>query len=399
MKIGAVSHLGQVKNNNVHFEAQNKERENRGAHSSPIKNTLVAVPLATLLAMSPLNSSAAERNSAINNANETEMVEQTKAKVVHAGRDYTIISDGGHWFASASASAKDTKNSITFDDDLGFVFMYYANDDEHAAIMIDGIRKVVGSEHHTEVICKKPRIDRDAVQIVYDKFVLPCPDELYKFCEDFNNNNIPGFYTGTYPKIKIFEPFVYTNRLNSENSNTRNANKTEQVEQEKVKIVRTIKPRFGDYEVKVTNNGELIVNVKHSDKKDDFDLMYQDGNEYWFGYHNVDGKVIPARLKGIQGVDVTFIREKKAVRRETYTRLVGEVLIKDRKKWIEVPQRFSSFGLPLFCLDLNNNDIPGLDTSVYPKIKVLEPYVGEIDLEEMEERIRKDVYKNSENNH
>lgn len=398
MKIGAVNSFGQVKTNNVHFEAQNKERENRGAHSNPIKNTLVAVPLATLLAMSPLNSSAAERNSVINNANETEMVEQTITKVIQpAGRDYTIIFGDGIWFVSASDSAK-PYSSITYGDDMKeFTFGYCANDGNLTGMFLDGIRKVVGSEHHTEVICKMPRVDRDAAQIVYDKFVLPCPDELYKFCEDFNNNDIPGFYTGTYPKIKIFEPFVYTNRLNSENSNTRNVNKTEQVEQEKVKIVRTIKPQLGDYEVNVTNNGKLIVRVPHSDKKDDFDFMYQEGNEYWFGYP-IDGKLIPAKLKGIQEVDVTFIREKKAVRRETYIRLVGEILIKDQKKCIEVPHRFSSFGLPLFCVDLNNNDIPGLDTSVYPKIKVLEPYVDEIDLVEME-RIMQGANKSSENNH
>lgn len=228
MKIGTVNSFGQVKTNNVHFEAQNKERENRGAHSNPIKNTLVAVPLATLLAMSPLNSSAAERNSVINNAN-----------------------------------------------------------------------------------------------------------------------------------------------------------KTEQVEQEKVKIVRTIAPPLRDYEVNVTNNGELIVIAQPSDKSDDIDYIYQDGNEYWFGYRNYDGKVIPARLKGIQKVDVTFTVEKKAVRREKYTRLVGEILTADRKKLIEVPQRFSYLGLTSFCEDLNNDNIPRLDTSVYPKIKVLEPYVDEIDLAEM----------------
>ncbi len=383
MKIGAVSHLGQVKANNVHFEAQNKERENRVAHSNPIKNTLVAVPLATLLAMSPLNSSAAERNSAINNANKTEQVEQTKFKVIQpAGRDYTILYEDGFWFASASATSNDPHATITFSDDVGLSFVYRANDGKLTADLMDGIRRVVGSEHHTEVICKKPRID-DAGEIVYDKFVLPCPDELYKFCKDFNNNNIPGFYTRTYPKIKFFERFVYTNRLNSENSNTRNANKTEQVEQPKLNIVKTIKPPFRTYEVEVLDNGELVVSVTNSDKEGDFDFIYQLGNEYWFGYRNYDGKRIGARLKGIRENDITFIGEnKKVVKRSSYPVLVGEIKAKNGKV-IEVTEKFSYFGLTAFCEDLNNNDIPGLDTRAYPKIKVLEPYVDEVDLVEM----------------
>jgi len=81
MAIRPISSTGYYSRNNanmVQFGAR-KNEENREHRGSSIRNTAMAVPLATLLAMSPLNASSVERNSVFgDDIDNTEMVEQKK---------------------------------------------------------------------------------------------------------------------------------------------------------------------------------------------------------------------------------------------------------------------------------------------------------------------------------
>ncbi len=81
MAIRPISSTGYYNKNNtnmVQFGAR-KNEENREYKGSSIRNTAMAVPLATLLAMSPLNASSVERNSVfVDDVDNTEMVEKKK---------------------------------------------------------------------------------------------------------------------------------------------------------------------------------------------------------------------------------------------------------------------------------------------------------------------------------
>ncbi len=77
--------------NQVSFEGKNKEKSH---HTSGIKTTLRAIPLATLIAMSPLNSVEAQTNTTVNKEKVVQM--QTYKNPVKDGCNILFISNDGN---------------------------------------------------------------------------------------------------------------------------------------------------------------------------------------------------------------------------------------------------------------------------------------------------------------
>ena len=77
--------------NQVSFEGKNKEKSH---HTSSIKTTLRAIPLATLIAMSPLNSVEAQTNTTVNKEKVVQM--QTYKNPVKDGCNILFISNDGN---------------------------------------------------------------------------------------------------------------------------------------------------------------------------------------------------------------------------------------------------------------------------------------------------------------
>ena len=205
MKIGAINSASYNRGCNVQFNSRNSERENRSAQSNSIRNTFVMVPLATLLAMSPLNSSSAERNSVFNDIDDIEMVDQAnqnkRYSIARSGNKHGVAASVLENGVSVNLECKSEKADGKFQKAI-LSSSSWDDDGEDLNANVQGIRKIKYNIVGDDGI-KYGSVNLD--QLVLENEEMGCSSPaMLEFCNDVIKGNVSGVKNDG--AIKVLEP-------------------------------------------------------------------------------------------------------------------------------------------------------------------------------------------------